>query len=485
MKNTLRFFKKITPMLALATMMMAPNWGWGQTSIVSDGLNNSTTLFTLSGGTFYTGNSVTGDRPATSPFAVEGTYSYGVTNGTATLTSNNINTTGYTSIILTVRDAAFSIGSTGNGMDNGDYIRIEISPNGGANFYNTIELNGNGNAYWPFTATGIASTAYDGNSSTVQINSGAGDQTTTGYSTINVTNLPAVTNLQVKITMRNNATSERWVIDDFKITGILSTEPYIILAPTTLTGFTYVQGSGPSAEQSFTVSGTNLSSNISIAPPTNYEISTGTGGSFSATNPIVLTQTGGNVSNTTIYVRLKAGLVVGTYNNEVITATSTGATNKTVTCSGSVTAPSPLITVTGALSSFGEQCINTPSAEQSYTVSGANLTNNITVTAPSQFQVSTTSGSGFGTSVTLTQSGGTVASTTIYARFLPTSTGSKSGNITHASSGATTRNQAVQGTGTSTPTVTTAVISNPLYTRTPLTSEANVGPAVTAVRTFI
>jgi hypothetical protein len=33
MKNTLRFFKKITPMLALAAMMMAPIWGWGQTTV--------------------------------------------------------------------------------------------------------------------------------------------------------------------------------------------------------------------------------------------------------------------------------------------------------------------------------------------------------------------------------------------------------------------------------------------------------------------
>ena len=76
-------------------------------------------------------------------------------------------------------------------------------------------------------------------------------------------------------------------------------------------------------------------------PPTNYEISTGTGGSFSATDPITLTQSGGSVATTTIYVRLKAGLAVASYNDEEITATSTGATNKTVTCSGSVTAPPP------------------------------------------------------------------------------------------------------------------------------------------------
>lgn len=35
MKNTLRFLKKLTPMLALAAMMMAPMWGLGQTTIFS------------------------------------------------------------------------------------------------------------------------------------------------------------------------------------------------------------------------------------------------------------------------------------------------------------------------------------------------------------------------------------------------------------------------------------------------------------------
>lgn len=112
--------------------------------------------------------------------------------------------------------------------------------------------------------------------------------------------------------------------------------PIIDVSPTTLTGFSYTVGSGPSAEQSFTVSGTNLTANISIQPPTNYEISTGSGGSFSATNPINLAPTSGTVDQTVIYVRLKAGLGAGAYNSETINLTTTGADPKTVTCSGDV-----------------------------------------------------------------------------------------------------------------------------------------------------
>lgn len=112
--------------------------------------------------------------------------------------------------------------------------------------------------------------------------------------------------------------------------------PIIDVSPTTLTGFSYTVGSGPSAEQSFTVSGTNLTADISIQPPTNYEISTGSGASFSATNPINLAHTGGTVDQTVIYVRLKAGLGAGAYSSETINLTSTGADPKTVTCSGDV-----------------------------------------------------------------------------------------------------------------------------------------------------
>jgi hypothetical protein len=115
--------------LTIVFFMGAGQASWGQ--IVSDGLNNSTTLFTLSNGTYYTGNSATGDRVASSPFAVEGTHARGISNGTATLTSSDINTSTYTGVSMSFRLAAFSIASTGNGVDGADIVTVEISPNGG------------------------------------------------------------------------------------------------------------------------------------------------------------------------------------------------------------------------------------------------------------------------------------------------------------------------------------------------------------------
>lgn len=117
-----------------------------------------------------------------------------------------------------------------------------------------------------------------------------------------------------------------------------SPTPLITVTPSTLTGFTYVQGNGPSVEQSFTVSGSDLDGNITLTPPTNYEISETSGSGFTSST-VTLTQAGGSVAETTINVRLKAGLSAGDYNGETITASSTGAVNKTVTCDGSVSAP--------------------------------------------------------------------------------------------------------------------------------------------------
>jgi trimeric autotransporter adhesin len=89
--------------------------------------------------------------------------------------------------------------------------------------------------------------------------------------------------------------------------------------------------------------------------------------------------------------------------------------------------------------------IGSNSDPKSYTVEGKNLTGSITITAPPGFQISTNNSSGFGGSVTLPQNSGNVTLTTIYARFSPTAAVAYSGNITHISPGAVTRNVLVSG----------------------------------------
>ncbi|MCK9452942.1 MAG: DUF5689 domain-containing protein [Bacteroidales bacterium] len=136
------------------------------------------------------------------------------------------------------------------------------------------------------------------------------------------------------------------MLADFEEANI--TDPYIAVSPATLNGFTYEIGNGPSAEQSFTVSALNLTEVLSLGGPTNYEMSLGTGANFVAADPIEITAVAGTVAETSIYVRLKAGLDAGTYNGEMITASSDGATDKTVTLNGNVSDPA----VGGGLETF-------------------------------------------------------------------------------------------------------------------------------------
>lgn len=222
-KPNLTFSFKVMKLKLLIVALFCSVLGWGQVTIVSDGLNNSTALFTLTGGAYFTGNSGTGDRPASSPFASEGTHSRGITNGTATLLSNNINTIGYTSVTMSFKLASFSIASTGNGADAGDIVTVEVSPDGGTTWYSTGRVLGNSNAFWAYSATGNASTSYDGNVTPVDFSpSGGGSRTTDGYSNVEITGLPSISNLRFRITLLNNAAGERWVLDDFLVQGVLA-----------------------------------------------------------------------------------------------------------------------------------------------------------------------------------------------------------------------------------------------------------------------
>lgn len=123
-------------------------------------------------------------------------------------------------------------------------------------------------------------------------------------------------------------------IDDVTVSWTVTPlgTPTINVNPTSLTGFLSTSGV-PSATQSYTVDGSNLTADITITPPTGYEIST-TNAPFTPASPITLTQSGGTVSTTTIYARLNS-TTLGV-NSGNITNTSTGANNPNVSVTGKV-----------------------------------------------------------------------------------------------------------------------------------------------------
>ena len=112
-----------------------------------------------------------------------------------------------------------------------------------------------------------------------------------------------------------------------------------ISVTSSLSSFTYCVGEGPSAAQAITVSGSDLEGNITLAlndgNESDFEISLDEDDNY--TNTLTLTQTSGTVGETTIYVRMKAGLAIANDYADEINLNSTNATAKTVSLAGTVT----------------------------------------------------------------------------------------------------------------------------------------------------
>ncbi len=194
--------------------------------------------------------------------------------------------------------------------------------------------------------------------------------------------------------------------------------PALLANPTTLSGFTYSLGAGPSAEQSFTLSGTSLNgSDVIITPSTNYEISLSSGAGFQSS---ALTITAFDGSATQVYVRLIAALGVGDYDSELLTISGGGATDITVTCSGSVSdlASPTLISNPAILSNLNYMFGAGPSAEQTFTLSGTALDgSDVIITTSTNYEISLTSGAGYqSTPITITAFDGT--DTEVYVRLI-------------------------------------------------------------------
>jgi len=142
---------------------------------------------------------------------------------------------------------------------------------------------------------------------------------------------------QIRITAPNEFGSVGARVLSVEITGTIISATSLTVSATSLAGFTYVEGSGPSTFQSYNLGGTNLTGspgNIAVTAPTNYEVCLTSGGTY--TSSINVAYSTATLAATPVYVRLKSGLTAGTYNGEIISNVGGGATAN-VTCSGVVT----------------------------------------------------------------------------------------------------------------------------------------------------
>ncbi len=138
---------------------------------------------------------------------------------------------------------------------------------------------------------------------------------------------------------------------------------------------------------------------------------------------------------------------------------STGST------ANALTPLQPIISTASDLISFENQAINTFSSAQSFSVSGSNLSSNMTIIPPARFQISTLSGTNFipSDSIVLSPVSGTISTTNLYIRFNPNEPKTYSENITVKCSGVA-NHIPVSGIGISlTKTVTLKLYLEGLY----------------------
>ncbi|WP_165370609.1 beta strand repeat-containing protein, partial [Hymenobacter persicinus] len=236
------------------------------------------------------------------------------------------------------------------------------------------------------------------------------------------------------------------------------------------TTFTTIAGVPSTPARFYTLTGSDLTNDVTVTAPAGFQVSTTAAftGITTDANTLSITPSSGSISNRTIYVRL-TGTTQGAYSGTV--ANTNGSVSAPVLVSGTVNAVVAATLTVGTLNATTFTTIagvpSTPA--RFYTLTGSDLTNDVTVTAPAGFQVSTTAAfTGITTdanSLTITPSSGSV-NQTIYVRLSGASAGTANSSgviilngatITHTSSPATPKNLTVNGNIVVEPTVSSNI----------------------------
>lgn len=358
-----------------------------------------------------------------------------------------LTTIGYYSFLLKVSD---TLGLSTNA--NGDYFigfttatgtstvlasRVYVKKATGNNFLLGIQNASSGAAATTFTSTAypIGTTVFvtvklDKSTSPIAASlfvnptPGAVEPTPTVTNNLGTATLSAIGALFIRQAGTAITGTGNLQIDEIRVGATWAdVTPAAIIAPTVvastsgLTGFNQFVGS-PSTEQSFNVSGDNLTSNLDVSVSGDYQISLTAGSGFG--NSLSISPTTGTVSSTPIYVRLNGTVANANVTSSVILS-STGATNDTVTLNGTILNPAPTVFASANSLTGFSHFVGVPSTTQSFDASGNYLTSNLTITASGSFEISQSSTSGFSNTLSLTPTTGTIASTPIYVRLNGTS----------------------------------------------------------------
>lgn len=256
-------------------------------------------------------------------------------------------------------------------------------------------------------------------------------------------------------------------IDDFSLTLVATTTPTINTSGS-LTAFSTTAGTASSV-QTFSVSGSALTSDILVSPPPDFEVATD-GMNFS--DAATVTQSGG-AAGATISVRIKSSAAAGAKSgNIVLTSSQVASVNVAVT--GIVAeAGAPLLALSVESIAGLSTGKGAASGATNYVVTGTNLTADVSVVPSTPLLEVSTNGTDYLASLSLTPSSSTV-SNTIYLRVAATNVATNfSASVVHTS-GTASNSLAVSGSITNLPAVL-SVSPNALSGFTTLTNTPSVG----------
>ena len=183
----------------------------------------------------------------------------------------------------------------------------------------------------------------------------------------------------------------------------------------------------------YTVSGSALTGPTTITAPAGVEVSFDQATGYAAS--IQITTTPG-YTGTVVWARMTGATAMIITGN--ITHAAAGATTANVSVSGNtwVLTPNPTSL------NLGVTVVGTPGTPQSYTLTGAGLTANTTVTAPAGIEISDAQAGTYGPTLNINQT--PTLSATVWVRLTGASLGTFGGNITNVA-GSASANVAVTG----------------------------------------
>lgn len=206
-------------------------------------------------------------------------------------------------------------------------------------------------------------------------------------------------------------------------------------SPTSINTFASLLGNA-SPSQTFSVGGSNLTADLVVTAPINFEVRENGIGSYASS--VSFTPATGTVDSKTIEVRIAGSASAGSVSGNVV-CSSTGAGSKNVAVSGEVASAAPTITVTEVFVPDMTANVGEEDAE-TINISGANLTANIIVTIDganaNMFSVTTSPDP-------LTSAGGTAV-----IKYTPTAQGTHSATLHVNSTGAPEVTRTLNGTAT-------------------------------------